>query len=348
MSDKTSKDKELMVNPGEPVGLIAAQSVGEPGTQMILRTFHFAGLAASITTTGLPRLIELLDARKVPTTPQMTIYLTDEYAKDFQKALKLSETINEIKMQDVIKRIVEDFSSGKLLLILNKATLKAIDRSPLQISETISKKFGVKAKITKEGNIVLTLKTKKLSEIRNMSTQIMHSLLSGIEGAGKALVLQDNKTGRFYISTTGNNIEAVMKLEGVDASKIYTNDVFEIYRVLGIEAARNAIANELKRTLLEQGITVNDRHLKLIADAMTASGEIKSVGRHGIVGAKESVLAKAAFEETVKHLVNAAAFGEEDKLKDVAENVLLGKQIPVGTGSVKLAIKVQQKAKEKE
>ena len=348
MSDKTSKDKELMVNPGEPVGLIAAQSVGEPGTQMILRTFHFAGLAASITTTGLPRLIELLDARKVPTTPQMTIYLTDEYAKDFQKALKLSETINEIKMQDVIKRIVEDFSSGKLLLILNKATLKAIDRSHLQISETISKKFGVKAKITKEGNIVLTLKTKKLSEIRNMSTQIMHSLLSGIEGAGKALVLQDNKTGRFYISTTGNNIEAVMKLEGVDASKIYTNDVFEIYRVLGIEAARNAIANELKRTLLEQGITVNDRHLKLIADAMTASGEIKSVGRHGIVGAKESVLAKAAFEETVKHLVNAAAFGEEDKLKDVAENVLLGKQIPVGTGSVKLAIKVQQKAKEKE
>ncbi|MGC8629211.1 MAG: DNA-directed RNA polymerase subunit A' [Candidatus Micrarchaeia archaeon] len=336
--EEAKKQKELLVNPGEPVGMVAAQSVGEPGTQMILRTFHFAGLAATITTVGLPRLIELLDARKTPTTPQMIVYLLPEYAKTFEKAIKISEQINEIKMQDVAKRAVENFSLGRILILLNKQALKAADMTAGEVANIIAKKFGVETQLTKEGNIEISAKTKNLSEIRNISTRIMHSMLKGIEGAGKALVLQDN-SGSFYILTTGSNIEAVMKIEGVDAKRIYTNDVFEIYKVFGIEAARNAIANELAKTLQEQGITVNQRHLKLIADAMTATGEIKSVGRHGIVGAKESVFARAAFEETVKHLVNAAAFGEKDNMRNVAENIIVGKQIPVGTGSVKLAIK---------
>ncbi len=320
--------------------MVAAQSVGEPGTQMILRTFHFAGLAATITTTGLPRLIELLDARKAPTTPQMIIYLKEAYAKSFEKALKVAETINEIKMQDIAKRALEDFTKGRILLVLNKPALKAIDITPGQVAEIVSKKFGVKASTTKEGNVEIAANTKKLSEIRSLSTRIMHSLLKGTEGAGKAIVLQD-KDGSFYINTTGNNLEKILELnnEGIDYRRIYTNDIFEVYRVFGVEAARNAIANELAKTLQEQGITVDIRHLRLIADAMTSTGEIKSIGRHGIVGAKESVLAKAAFEETVKHLVNAAAFGTQDNLVNVAENILIGKQIAVGTGRVKLAIK---------
>jgi len=339
---------DIRVHAGEPVGMVAAQSVGEPGTQMILRTFHFAGLATTITTTGLPRLIELLDARKRPTTPQMRIYLQEAYAKSFEKAIKIADAINEIKMSDIVRRVLENFAKGKILLILNKPFMKTADLTPAVVANTISKKFGAAAKQTKEGNIEVNVKTNKPNEIRTISTKIIRSVFKGIEGAGKAVVLQD-KDGSFYITSTGNNIEEVMKIEGVDASRIYTNDVFEIYRVFGIEAARNAIVKELETTLQEQGISVNRRHLMLIADAMTYTGEIKSIGRHGIVGAKESVFARAAFEETVKHLVNAAAFGEQDNMRGVAENILIGKQVPVGTGSVKLAIKKPEKSeKEKE
>ncbi|MGC8676242.1 MAG: DNA-directed RNA polymerase subunit A'' [Candidatus Micrarchaeia archaeon] len=344
---KDEKQEELLVSPGEPVGMVAAQSVGEPGTQMILRTFHFAGLAATITTTGLPRLIELLDARRVPTTPQMTVKLSSAYAKNFEKALDVANKINEIRMRDVATRALENFSKGKILFVLSRQAMKAYDLTPSYIASMLEKKSGFKARPTPNGNIELSVHANKLSDIRSTSTRLMHSLIKGIEGAGKAVVLQD-KDGSFYISAAGNNIEEVMKLEGVDASSIYTNDIFEVYRVFGIEAARNSIASELAKVLREQGLSVNARHLELIADAMTATGEIKSIGRHGIIGAKESVFAKAAFEETVKHLVNAAAFGKQDNMRDVSENILVGKQVPIGTGFVKLTIKKQQKSTTKE
>ncbi len=338
------KDEQYKVHPGEPVGMVAAESIGEPGTQMILRIFHYAGLASSMTTTGLPRLIEILDARKEPTTPQMIIRLKEGYSKNFEKALELANKITETRLKDVAKRSVEDFSNKRILIFLDKQALKAADISPSQIANLVGKKFGVKTSVTKESNLLLKPDLEKPSEIRNFTTRVMHSLLKGIEGAGKAMVLQD-KNGEFYITSTGNNIEAVMKLEGVDSQNIYTNDIFEIYKVFGVEAARNAILNELARTLEEQGITVDKRHLKLVADAMTAHGDIKSIGRHGIVGAKESVFSRAAFEETVKHLVNAAAFGEQDDMTDVAENILIGKLIPVGTGSVKLKVVAEPKRK---
>ncbi|MGC9037388.1 MAG: DNA-directed RNA polymerase subunit A'' [Candidatus Micrarchaeia archaeon] len=343
------KNEQYKVHPGEPVGMIAAESIGEPGTQMILRIFHFAGLASTMTTTGLPRLIEILDARKEPTTPQMIIRLKESYAKSFEKALELASKITEVRLRDVAKRAIEDFQNKRVLIVLDKQALKAADMTPSQIAGLVEKKFGAKASVTKESNIILKPNAEKPSEIRNFSTRIMHSLLKGIEGAGKAIVSQD-KNGEFYITSTGNNIEAIMKLEGVDAQSVYTNDIFEVYRVFGVEAARNAILNELVRTLEEQGLTVDKRHLKIVADAMTAQGDIKSIGRHGIVGAKESVFSRAAFEETVKHLVNAAAFGEQDDMMDVAENILLGKLVPVGTGSVKLKVAgdaKQKKQKEK-
>ncbi|MEM3781694.1 MAG: hypothetical protein QXT43_01900 [Candidatus Micrarchaeaceae archaeon] len=334
----------LSVHPGEPVGMVAAESVGEPGTQMILRTFHFAGMAAAITTTGLPRLIEILDARRVPTTPQIIVYLRDDYARNFEKAIKLVNEITEIRIADIANRAVENFSKQKVLLVLNKQALKEYDLTPAQVASIIKQKYGYSSKPTKNGNLEVRITAKKLSEIRYASTKLMRSMLKGIDGAGKAIALQD-KDGKFYITATGNNIEGIMGLDGVAQERIYTNDIFAIYRVFGVEAARNAIVGELEKLMREQGISVNSRHLELIADAMTATGDIKSVGRRGIVGSKESVFAKAAFEETVKHLVNAAAFGKQDNMRDVSENILVGKQVPVGTGIVKLMIKGHKGAK---
>ncbi len=118
-----------------------------------------------------------------------------------------------------------------------------------------------------------------------------------------------------------------------------------MYKIFGVEAARNTLANEIMSTLEQQGISVSPRHILLLADAMTHSGEIKNVGRHGLTGEKKSVFAKAAYEETVKHLINAAAFGELDPMKGVTESILVGKQISLGTGIVKLAIKKEDLSK---
>jgi len=335
------------VNPGEPVGVIAAHSIGEPGTQMILKTFHFAGMAASIATSGLPRIIELLDAKKTPTTPISHVYLIEGYKKNFDKAETVMKKISEIRMTSVMRRIVENFAKGKIIILLNDQAMQAADITAKHIAAKVSKDFNLEANVGEEGNVVINTHLKNLKDIRSITVNLTRSIVNGIEGAGRAMVAQNQKTGEFYIETAGSNIEPMMQIEGVDTSRIYTNDQFEMYRVFGVEAARNTLVTELKKTLDEQGITVNFRHMLLIADAMTATGAIQSIGRHGLVGSKESVFARAAFEETIKHLINAAAFGEVDLMRGVTENILVGKQIPLGTGAVRLAIKRKEDGKKK-
>lgn len=344
--EKAKEKDDYNVKFSEPVGMIAAQSVGEPGTQMILRSFHFAGIESAIATSGLPRIVELVDAKKKPTTPLSTIYLEGKAGKNIDEATKIAKKITEIKMNTLVRRIVENFSKGTIRIALSSQELESDELTPHQVAEKLGKLM--KLDTTVDGlNIFIKMHTNNLKEIRATRVKIMRAVISGIEGAGKTLVQRNSKTGELYIVSAGSNIEGIMTVDGVDKSRIYTNDIFAIYRQFGIEAARNALANELKTTLDEQKISVDLRHLLLIADAMTASGTIKGVGRHGLSGEKHSVFARAAYEETVKHLINAAAFGETDPMRGVTENILVGKQIPVGTGSVKLAIKKEDMAKVK-
>ena len=340
------KSSDFKVEFGEPVGMIAAQSVGEPGTQMILRSFHFAGIESAIATSGLPRIVELVDAKKRPTTPLSTIYLDAKASRNIDDAEKVAAKINEVRMGTLVRRIIENFAKGTIKIALSRQELESEDMTPRQVADRLGKLLSLEVAV--EG-LVLTVKThtKNLKEVRAVRVKIMRSVISGIEGAGNAIVQKNLKTGEFYIISAGSNIEGMMGIEGIDKSRIYTNDVFAIYRLFGIEAARNAIARELQLTLDEQKISVDLRHLLLIADAMTASGSVKGVGRHGLSGEKKSVFARAAYEETVKHLINAAAFGETDQMRGVTENILVGKQIPIGTGSVRLAIKKEDMSKVK-
>jgi DNA-directed RNA polymerase subunit A" len=343
---KEDKGRRFIVNYGEPVGMIAAQSIGEPGTQMILRTFHYAGIEATIATSGLPRIVELVDARKKPATPITYVYLNAASRKNFEKAEQVAKRINEVNMSVITKRAIESFSKGAIKFILDRQTLSANDLTPAQVAQRLSKAMTVEAKADDDGNIIVRLKSKNLSEIRAMSVKIMKKTIQGIEGAGKA-VIQRGKNDEFYVVAAGSNVEGLIDVEGIDKSRLYTNDVFAMYRLFGIEAARNTMVHELKSTLDEQKIDVDERHIMLVADAMSYSGGVKGVGRHGLSGQKNSVFAKAAYEETVKHLVNAAAFGEIDPMKGVTENILVGKQIPIGTGSVRLAIRKEDIKKAK-
>ncbi|MDE1811198.1 MAG: DNA-directed RNA polymerase subunit A'' [Candidatus Micrarchaeota archaeon] len=330
--------KKMTVTPGEAVGTVAAQSIGEPSTQMILRTFHSAGIASVVTTKGLPRIIELVDARKRPKFPMMQIYMEKGIANKYEKVREIWRKLEDVKVSNIIRQFEEDFRTGSMVLDLDKEKLSLYEITPKFIVGKLSKMETITADV--DGDAV-KVKVKKKESIKAMRTTFVHVLnasIMGVPGINKALI-QQNEDDTFYITTSGSNMERVMEIDGVDKWRIYCNDPFEMARVYGVEASRNLLANELIGTIKEEGLTVSFRHIGLLADAMTYTGAIRSAGRHGIAGDKDSVFARAAYEETVKHFINASVFGEKDPLRGVAENILIGKQIGLGTGKVKLAVK---------
>ncbi len=310
---------------GEAVGVIAAQSIGEPGTQMTMRTFHFAGVAEMSTPQGLPRFIELVDVRKTPKMPTMLIYLKNPSKEEALKIAKEIEEVTLSKIADVIENFPEKKVEVKFRKNLKKEELE-------QIIEKIFKK--VKKKPNEATKNLLVFKGKNLKNLRRISAKIRTIPISGIPGIKNAAVIK--KEGEYLIQTEGTNLKEVLKLEGIDATRTRSNNIKEIEQVLGIEAARNALLQEAYNVLENNSLHVDLRHLMLVADLMAMSGTIKAVGRQGISGEKQSVFARAAFEETVRHLLDAAIRGTEDPLKGIAENIIVGKPIPAGTGQVEL------------
>ena len=331
------------VEPGESVGTIAAQSVGEPGTQMTMRTFHYAGVVELNVTLGLPRLIEVVDARKKISTPTMDIFFADDYKNDEEFIRKMGNKIGKITLNDVIKNFNVNYMDN---IITAEIDQDILDERRLELSEVtavIEKTF----KQVKINNNLLSFETtfskdeekmqQGIRELRLLADKIRDLQISGVKGIGKVVIRHEHN--EWVIHTEGSNIGAILKIDGVDIVKTSANDIFEIEKVLGIEAARNAIIHELYTTMEEQGLSVDIRHIMLVADMMTSEGVVKSIGRHGISGEKSSVLARAAFEETGKHLLNASIRGETDKLTGIIENVIVGQPIPHGTGSVGVIMK---------
>jgi DNA-directed RNA polymerase subunit A' len=334
-------EESFLVEPGEAVGIVAAQSLGEPATQMTLRLFHFAGVAEAVPT-GLPRVIEIIDAKSVPSIPMMDVYIQDKYKKDLEKVKKIASMIEEVKLSEIAK-VEEDFDNMSITITFNKNKLK---NKGVKLSEAIEKIKAEKlGRMTiKENKVKIAIKTNSYAKVRKATVSLKELIIRGIKGIERAVVLKEGE--EYFIRTSGSNLREVMKIEGVDTSKIFTTHLHEIAEVLGIEAARNAIVRELYSILKSNKLDVDIRHIMLLADAMTREGIIKPIGRQGLVAEKPSVLARAAFEETVKHLMNAAATGEVDKLTGVTENIIIGQEIPIGTGMVKLVIpkeKIEEK-----
>ena len=324
------------IDVGEAVGIVAAQSIGEPGTQMTMRTFHYAGVAEQVPT-GLPRLIELVDARKEPKKPIMDIFLKGDCETNYDKAKEVAKEI-ECTTLDKVAYVEEDFEKKLILISFDQTEL---DAEGVTLSEAIKRvKAVVGAHAESEGStITVRPAATSLRNIRRTTSKLKLLHLKGIERIARTIVVK-GKDGKYFIRTSGSNLDKVMKHPKVDGHRAHTNDVQEINRVLGVEAARNSIMNELMQVLEMQNLNVDRRHCMLLADAMTMGGDINSIGRHGLSGEKAGVLARAAFEETVKHLINAAVRGEDDKLIGVTENIIVGQTVPVGTGLVRLKMKI--------
>ncbi len=331
---------EGLIEPGEAIGIVAAQSIGEPGTQMTLRTFHFAGIRELNVTLGLPRLIEIVDAKKVPSTPMMTIYLTDEYKRDKEKALEVARKIEYTKVENVVASTSIDIASMSIILQLDEEMLKDKGVTIDDVKKAISKLKLGDFEITESENGVLTISFSNIDSIGalfKLRDKILNAKIKGIKGIKRAIV--QKRGDEYVIITDGSNLAGVLGIKGIDISKIETNNIREIEEVFGIEAAREMIVREISKVLAEQGLDVDIRHILLVADVMTRTGVVRQIGRHGVTGEKSSVLARAAFEVTVKHLLDAAARGDLEEFKGVVENIIIGHPIKLGTGMVELTMK---------
>jgi DNA-directed RNA polymerase subunit A" len=340
-----SEYKSTRIEACEAVGVIAAQSIGEPGTQMTMRTFHYAGVAEINVTLGLPRLIEIMDARKEPSTPTMTIYLESDFGADRDRAREVSWQIEAATLQE-FGDITIDMENMQIVVHLNSAVCEKRKISVATIIETAPRKIRERRHYRDfeheidEKDAIINFMPKNRESYQNLfqlAEHVRNVIVQGIDDIERVVVRKES--GEYILYTEGSNLKDVFDVEGVDTRRTRTNNINEISQVLGIEAARNAIIHEAVSTLNEQGILVDVRHIMLVADMMCLEGEVKQIGRHGIAGEKESVLSRAAFEVTVNHLLDAAVANEVDELSGVTENVIVGQPIQLGTGDVKLIAK---------
>ncbi len=327
--------EEHQLEPWEAAGIVTAQSLGEPATQATLRTFHMAGSAEVSVASGMDRILEIVDALRKIQTPVMYVYLVPPYNKDLEKARAFARSIEEIILSDVA-HVKEDFYRREIKIVFKEKEMerRGIDR------ETIVKKIESKAKgeMKRDAYVIKLPRDTELSKIRKLSMSLERLQISGIKGIRRALVKEEN--GEYMITTSGTNLKAILKRKEVDHTRTYSNDIHEVAEVLGIEAARYLIVEELYHAYMRANLFVDKRHFALVADAMTARGVITPIGRTGIAGKKGSVLARAAFEETNKHLVEASVWNEVDNLKGIVENLIVGLPIKAGTGRVRLTMRV--------
>ena len=323
------------MDPGEAIGIVTAQSFGEPSTQMALNVFHFAGVQEMQITAGLPRIIEIFDARKKPSSPQMQIYLLKDYNNE-KSAKTFAEKIKEVTVKDISSEINLNFSDKNIEIKIDRQGLRQSHMSIKKVIEKLNE-LGFKVK-EKNNSIILKTPEYNFKEIYKLKEKIKETIISGIKKINQVIIVKKDKN--FAVITLGTNLKEIIPLKEVDKNKTISNDFHEVAEVFGVEVARQLIVNEVQKVLNVQGLDIDIRHLELVADAMCNTGAIKGITRMGIIAQKSSVLARATFETPVKQFVNASIKGSKDVLASVIENIILNQPVPVGTGLPGLLVKI--------
>jgi len=328
------------VSPGECVGLVSAESIGEPGTQMTLNTFHLAGVAEMNVTTGLPRIIEIFDARKLIKTPTMEIYLKSPHNK-IEGVKKFATKIKETLLGELVSEYSLDIFNQVLKITLNQSLLDNYDVDVKDLAKLLKLKVKGFTMESEENTISFTAKS-KLEEVKALyvaKEKIRKIKVRGIKGVKQVLPVRREE--EYIVLTSGTNLKDVLEMPEVDTTRTVSNNLHETSAVLGIEAARQLIIDEVFKVIDEQGLNIDIRHIMLVADIMCANGAVKGITRYGVVQEKASVLARASFETPVRHIINAALEGEVDQLTSVVENVMINQPVPLGTGLPGLITKMK-------
>ena len=389
-----------IVQVSEMVGPIAAQSLGEPATQMTLNTFHFAGVSSkSNVTRGVPRLKELLHISKSIKAPSTNIYLNNDVKYDKSRAQEVLNHIELTSLKDLVKSIniyfdpddtntvvEEDKEILEIYKVFNDLDSNFREQnngSDWVIRFEFDKQDLINKNITMEdiyhkinltygdditcvysddnsNNLVFRIRIMKfkkadnsindLNVIKSVAQNIRDKIIiKGINGISSVSMYKSKDNydieGNDYIqkdewvlNTNGLNLLEVFTKQNVDVTRTYSNDIYEIYELLGIEAARSVLMNEIKEVIDNSGNYVNFRHLSLLCDIMTNRGSLMSIDRFGINRGNIGPLAKCSFEETTDQLFKASIFGELDNLTGVSSNIMMGQIPPCGTGDSEIII----------
>ena len=340
--------KDSMVVPGEAVGAVSAQSIGEPGTQMTLKTFHFAGVASMNITLGVPRIKEIINAAKTISTPIISAELHNKFSEPSARIIK--GNLETTKLGEITEFIKEVYTKNCCYLLV-KLDLEAIESLKLDltiedVSTAIIKFSGIKAKekhikILSDWKIRIDPyeegKDKMYACMQLMKINLPKVLVKGIYSIHRAVINKaEDDSGELNLVVEGYGLKDVMLTPGVVAEQTTSNHIIEVEEVLGIEAARNAIIKEIQYTMNGHGISVDPRHITMLADVMTFKGRILGITRFGISKMKTSTLMLASFEQTTDHLFNAAVFNKKDNITGVSECIITGNILPVGTGIFKV------------
>ena len=347
------------IEPGSAVGAVGAQSIGEPGTQMTLKTFHFAGVASMNVTLGVPRIKEIINAAKNISTPIITATL--ECDDNVKAARVVKGRVEKTTLGEVCKFIDVVFnpSACYVEVCLDPAVISALQ---LDVTvESVRHSLITAPKLKLKANTVLhagenlihvlppdeeskskaaaaqgaAAYRRALFHLQTLRTAVPNVIVQGIPSVSRA-VINDVGQGKYNLVVEGTNLQAVMGVEGVKGTHTTTNHVMEAERTLGIEAARSCIIKEINDTMKAHGMSIDARHSMLLADVMTYKGEVLGITRFGMAKMKDSVLMLASFEKTTDHLFDAALHGRTDTIDGVSECIIMGIPMPVGTGMFKL------------
>lgn len=277
-------------------------------------------------------MLEIFDARKEPRTPTMTVFLKPG-CQNIEAVKEIAAMVKEVRAKDVILSTTLDLTE---LWLKCRVDLKKLEKMGVP-EDKVPKLLKIRnTETSMEGPDTIVVKSKKadLKNLHKLKYSVLESHITGIKGISQVVVTKEG--GEWIISTLGSNLKKVFEIEGIDYTRTYSNNIFEILDVLGVEAARAAIIMQSQYTMEEQGLGVDVRYIMLLADLMTARSDIKAIGRYGISGQKASVLVRASFEETKKHFTAASIKGEKDNLKGTVENIMMNQVAPIGTGAFRL------------
>ena len=364
---------------GEMVGVLSGQSIGEPTTQLTLNTFHHTGQGGkSPTTSGVPRIKELLGVVKEPKTPVMSLYihyknnngdiisLPEGYKEnEYEYIRKFSFLFNEIYLKDLCDKVSIELKENNWQLVIDFDILTLLKEnidSELIIRKILENGFENFAggstiipnyiTIGKKNifQLIIAINNELLSDIKRMNgiylkiksieNELLNILVNGVVNVKNTYISTLDK--EMFVQTNGSNLDDVLSRKWqlqindeiyieLDKSRCRSNNIHEMYNCFGIEVARETLIYEFSEVLESTG-SINMRHITVLVDNMTSKGMLIPIDRHGVKKNDIGPLSRATFEETVDQLMKAAAFGEEDTMRGVSANIMMGQLAPCGTG----------------
>jgi DNA-directed RNA polymerase II subunit RPB1 len=363
------------IEPGEGVGVICAQSIGERQTQLTLNSFHSSGLCVATVVTGVPRFLELLNATKEPKVTSNNFYLkekvkTPDDCRNLIKDSLVHHTLNDLVVSEKIflNEKEEEFWFGAYEMVFSNQF--RYYRAGITFTLDIEKLYKYKIEITtiKEkieyqygdiccvisplyvGQIDIFVDT---SDIQIPDTNDLPQFLKDknhieiyIKDVVKPRILEVEICGikniknyhyqlvqdNWLIQTSGSNFMDILSLPYIDISSISSNNMWDIFNVMGIEATREFLIEEFTNVVSSDGTFINPAHIILLVDIMTYQGNINSVSRYGMKKEQMGVLSRASFEESLDQFCNAGFYSEKDFIKSVSANIMCGKRSSIGSG----------------